>query len=293
MFDLHLHSYYSADAQDSPETMLRAASRAGVQLLSITDHNCVDHIEPALKAASQTSLRLVPGLELTCSALHFDLEEVHILAHFPTFNSRPWTKPALTRLLEEIAELQFQNLSQLLRGLGISIERLQLARKDLLETGGLADSTPLALHLFKRCSPSLQPLPWVDMKIRRDAVITNLREKHSWHPFPSFIRVLRVLQAVGAVATLAHPARYKLLPEAWFSLIEEMKAEGLDGLEALYLPHFSYRDSLISIANTYGYSITSGSDSHCVDNLTVPAYGEFIDQVTALSKLIALGRYHR
>jgi histidinol-phosphatase (PHP family) len=38
LFDQHLHSHYSTDSEESPETVVRAAMKAGLAGLTITDH---------------------------------------------------------------------------------------------------------------------------------------------------------------------------------------------------------------------------------------------------------------
>ena len=92
--------------------------------------------------------------------------------HFPQIGAGAWRLPPLVGLLEEIAVIQAQNLDSLLTGLEIKIDSLERARQSLLESGRLAQSTHLALHLLKRCPPGLQPLPWAELKRKRDGVIS-------------------------------------------------------------------------------------------------------------------------
>ena len=43
-FDLHLHSFYSADAAASPEELIAAARAPGLNGIAITDHDsCEAH----------------------------------------------------------------------------------------------------------------------------------------------------------------------------------------------------------------------------------------------------------
>lgn len=44
-FELHCHSWYSADAADSPEDLIARARACGLSGLAITDHNSCDAIE--------------------------------------------------------------------------------------------------------------------------------------------------------------------------------------------------------------------------------------------------------
>lgn len=280
MIDLHVHSHYSPDAESSPAAVIDAALRAGVRLLSITDHNGIDHIEPALTAAAGQALRLLPGLELTCACPAFGLDEIHILAHFQIAGNRPWHHDALTALLEEIATIQAQNLTSLLRGLEIPVESLERARRSLIESGHLAAATRPSFHLFKRCPPSLRPFPWAEMKIKRDRVIADLRERGSWHQFPSVYYVLQVLTLIGATATLAHPGRYTLDLATLSTLMDSLTAEGLSGLEAIYFPQFNASRAFVLMAEAKGCFVTVGSDSHSARSMLLPSYHRLVDSAT-------------
>jgi predicted metal-dependent phosphoesterase TrpH len=73
--DLHLHSTAS-DGTNPPELVVAAALSAGLQAMALTDHDTVEGIADAQRAADDAGIQLVPGVEL--SAYEAD-EEVHIL----------------------------------------------------------------------------------------------------------------------------------------------------------------------------------------------------------------------
>ncbi|MCA1568557.1 MAG: PHP domain-containing protein [Acidobacteria bacterium] len=283
MIDFHVHSHYSPDAESSPAALINAALRAGVRLLSITDHNGIDHIEPALDAAAGKALRLLPGLELTCASPAFGLDEIHILAHFQLVDNSPWRHSALEAIVAEIAAVQAQNLTSLLRGLDIPVENLERARQSLIQSGQLAAVARPSFHLFKRCARNLSPFPWAEMKLKRDHVITDLRKDNLWYPFPSVDHVLQVLNSVGATATLAHPGRYALDADKLSTLLDSLKSQGLMGLEAIYFPQFDSSHSFISLARAKGCFITAGSDSHSARSMLLPSYIQLINSAAALT----------
>ncbi len=77
--DLHLHSTAS-DGRLSPEDVVRTAVQLGLAAISITDHDSVDGIAPALKAAeNHPTLRVIPGVEVSTDVPH---GEVHVLGYF-------------------------------------------------------------------------------------------------------------------------------------------------------------------------------------------------------------------
>ena len=61
----------------SPQLILEQAVQKELNLISITDHNTVQHSILACKLCEDLSIRVIPGVELTSR------EEVHLLAYFP------------------------------------------------------------------------------------------------------------------------------------------------------------------------------------------------------------------
>src|ERR1700722_18461571 len=77
-FDLQSHSLHS-DGELSPEKVVQAAARAGVELLALTDHDSVDGVDEALETAAREGVELVPAAEL--SAVHDAYEDLHVLGY--------------------------------------------------------------------------------------------------------------------------------------------------------------------------------------------------------------------
>jgi predicted metal-dependent phosphoesterase TrpH len=76
--DLHTHTPASTDFVDaaaSPDQIIEAAQKAGIEILAITDHNATDWIDRVRAAAKGSSVTIVPGVEITTP-------EGHILALF-------------------------------------------------------------------------------------------------------------------------------------------------------------------------------------------------------------------
>ena len=59
----------------SPQLILEQAVQKELNLISITDHNTVQHSILACKLSEDLSIRVIPGVELTSR------EEVHLLAY--------------------------------------------------------------------------------------------------------------------------------------------------------------------------------------------------------------------
>lgn len=81
--DLHIHTCLSpcTELDMSPKMILASAREQGIDIIGICDHNSSENSLAVMKAAAQTPIRVVPGLEVTTR------EEVHILGLFDNVDS--------------------------------------------------------------------------------------------------------------------------------------------------------------------------------------------------------------
>ena len=77
-FDLQSHSLHS-DGALSPSEVVASAAAAGVELLSLTDHDTVDGVSEAARGRARLGIRLVTGVEI--SAIDVDGRDLHILGY--------------------------------------------------------------------------------------------------------------------------------------------------------------------------------------------------------------------
>ena len=73
--DLHVHSTYS-DGTNTPSELIAIASSKNLSAIALTDHDTLDGIPDALKAAGNSEVELIPGVELSTN---FNNTEVHIV----------------------------------------------------------------------------------------------------------------------------------------------------------------------------------------------------------------------
>ena len=66
--DLHVHTNFSKDGESSVEEILRQAEMAGLDVIAITDHDCVDGAKKAL--ACSTTVLVIPGIEVSTRQGH-------------------------------------------------------------------------------------------------------------------------------------------------------------------------------------------------------------------------------
>lgn len=76
-FDLHVHSFFSADAASSPEQLVAAARKKGLSGIAITDHNSCESVDYCLERGLMNKegtpvdgFLIVPGVEVSTAEGH-------------------------------------------------------------------------------------------------------------------------------------------------------------------------------------------------------------------------------
>jgi predicted metal-dependent phosphoesterase TrpH len=240
--DLHVHTYFS-DGLLSPEEVVKKALGMELKAVSITDHDSVEGVFPAIRAAEGTALEIVPGIEISAS---MKAREVHILGYFID-----WKDEDLVKALDVMREKRIERLRkmvQLLQGKGMDISaeevmatspkgtigRLQLAR--VMINKGLAK----------------------DMRTAFDRYIGNGRPCHVGHEYLDYKKAIRMIREAGGVPVLAHPGT--MGDDEDIPLYVEA---GLRGLEAYHTKHWpATANRYAEMASKYDLLITGGSDCH-------------------------------
>lgn len=78
--DLHVHTCLSpcGDDQMTATAIVNRATKAGLDMIAICDHNSAQNVNAVIKAGAREGLAVIPGMEIT------SCEEVHILGLFAT-----------------------------------------------------------------------------------------------------------------------------------------------------------------------------------------------------------------
>lgn len=76
--EFHIHTVLSAcaDVEMIPPLIIQTAQEKGIDLIAITDHNASANVEPVMKAAKGSGIKVLAGMELQTK------EEVHIICLF-------------------------------------------------------------------------------------------------------------------------------------------------------------------------------------------------------------------
>jgi predicted metal-dependent phosphoesterase TrpH len=219
--DLHTHSVES-DGTNTVTANVELAIARGLAGIAITDHDTTAGYAEAATASAGTDLRIVPGIEFSAE---YEGASLHVLAY--------WVDPADPALVEELrrltdtrfrrGELMIEKLRDL--GYDISFDRVRaIAGDDLIARPHIAQAMVEAGIVATEREA-------FDRFIS-DGGIAYV-PKHALAPTDA----LRLIRAAGGVCVLAHPAMWKGNGAVPDTLIEEMSAAGMGGLEVDHPDH--------------------------------------------------------
>ena len=246
--DLHIHTTAS-DGKFSPEDIVHRSAELGLTVIALCDHDSVDGIVPALKAARGfPQIRVIPGVEISTYAPG---SEVHLLGY-----SIDYTDPELEATLASLRSSRRERAKRIiakLEGLDVHIDWQRV--QEIAGSGSIGR-------------------PHIAQAMLEKGYVTSFKEaftKYIGFKGPAYIERQKItpLEAValvtkaGGLPVLAHPLTVKA-PE---TMIAKLKTAGLVGLEVNYNGYTEEeRDSLARLAKKYDLIATGGSDYHGLDD---------------------------
>jgi predicted metal-dependent phosphoesterase TrpH len=274
--DLHTHTNRS-DGTFTPPELVRLASRRGLEVVAITDHDTTEGLEEATGAGRDLGVEVVPGVEL--SAEHQGTS-VHVLCY--------WMDPEDEGLQAELVRLRSERflrgeaMVEKLRSLGypISFDRVReiagsgnIVRphvaQALVEAGVVADEEEAFDRFIGDDGPAYVP-------------------KHALAPLDA----LALVRRAGGACVLAHPGMWSAEAPVPEDLIEAMSEAGMAGLEADHSDHTpDQREHYRDLAKRLELIVTGGSDCHGTryDPVRLGSVTTDPDQFRALRSLGAAG----
>jgi predicted metal-dependent phosphoesterase TrpH len=241
--DLHTHTMTS-DGVLSPAELVHEASRRGITVLGVTDHDTIDGLDEAERAARDLGIEVIPGVELSTTVA---VGEFHLLGYFVDR-----TNPAFVGTLHALAEARVRRVRLMLEKLGnlgydVDIDRV-LAQGDIGSIGR----------------------PHVARELIRLGVVATIGE--AFDRFlksgrPAFVprdefppeEAIALVNGNGGVPVLAHPFSTRDPGVA----AERLVPAGLRGIEVYYAEYTDeQRRHLSELADRFGLLKTGGSDFH-------------------------------
>lgn len=240
--DLHIHTTCS-DGILSPEDVVKRASNIGLKAIAITDHDCVEAVNRALKASKNTGLEIIPGVEISSS--NGD-KEIHILGYFVD-----WQNKALTDALGRIRKnrvIRMKKMITLLRQKGVNVREEDVIKSDNVTSIGRLN---LARVMAKKKKVR-------NIKEAFDIYIGDNKPCYVKHKRLDYAKAIKIILKAGGVPVLAHPGT-----KGNESDIPVYVKAGLKGIEVFHSKHpVSVEKKYGKLADEYGLIKTGGSDCH-------------------------------
>ena len=239
--DLHMHSTAS-DGSRAPGDVVRAARKASLAAIALTDHDSVAGLAEAQLVGAEIGVRIVNGVEL--SAVEGETE-THVLGlHLQDTG-------VLDRGLQQLRDMRQRRATRIverLNELGV-----QIAYEDVLEQAkGGALGRP---HVARAMIAS----GWaVDARDAFDRYLGAGRPAYIAKEQLSMREAFAMIHDAGGIAVLAHPGG-----SGTRERIEAFTALGLDGIEVKHPSHSSSDTArLKGLVELFGLVASGGSDWH-------------------------------
>lgn len=264
--NLHMHSKYS-DGIWWPEEIIARSSSLGLNQVALTDHDCMEGVEPFLLAAKEMGIQAIVGVEIDCIAPEIKYNS-EVLGYFPLGN---WTHTrdfCLERM--QYREKRIKRLISLAADhykTGLSFEELKAHKIGTLPPG-------LKDPLLSYSKPDLYNYLMTEKKLIAKGTDYGVFKKLKFlnqdkDPKPLVQEVIDIILRDDGIPILPHPGLI------FNRDVEKMNAEGFEifewfknvGILALECNYYEEKTNSINnltrkFARDLGLKITWGSDCH-------------------------------
>lgn len=246
--DLHVHSTCS-DGTCTPTELVSYAARKHLAAFALTDHDTMDGIAEAEAAAKEAGIELVKGVEFSTE---YEDRDVHILGLDVQPEQAGFAKQLLA--FRDSRDSRNEEMAQRLR----TLEGIPVTVSELRTLYGNATIT--RAHFGR----------W----LFENGYVRSIKEafdRYLGDDCPCFVprkrtspaQAIQLILQAGGIPILAHPLLYRLTDPELEALVLELKAAGLQGLEAIYSTNTGFDESkLRRLARKMDLKISGGSDFH-------------------------------
>ena len=251
MVDLHTHSTAS-DGEKSPSELVLSAKDSGLDVLALTDHDTVDGLEEAAKAAKSAGLVFVPGIEIN---VQWPTGEFHLLGL--GLKEMSASMKALIKKLKENRVDRNKKILAALRNNGFEVSYEEFLES---QSSGHSEDTLGRPHMAAYLTQK---------KIVKDRQKAFDKYLSKGTPFFVDFEGAALEDAVGAVLdsggvpVIAHPLSLYVGWGKIGGVLGSIKDAGVQGLEAWH-PGAKEGECrrLERLARELGFFVTAGSDFH-------------------------------
>jgi 3',5'-nucleoside bisphosphate phosphatase len=255
LIELQAHSTVS-DGQLEPAAVVEAASKVGVTVLALSDHDAVAGVPEAARAAVDLKLDLVPAVEMSC--VHEYADDLHMLGYWIDLEA---IAPACERAQKERVNRAGEIVERLRSfGFDLTLEDAIAEAGDALSVGRphiarAAGAKPEQMNAFFKeylvpGAKAFVPRRWPDAE-----------------------QAVELIHEAGGAAVIAHPYWDVKDPDQVETLIAALD---LEGVEAFYPDHDrAQTEHLLRVCSKRSLVPTGSSDFHGPTHKTFSRFGAY------------------
>jgi len=227
--------------------------------MSLTDHDAVAGVAPAIGAAKEAGIECVPAVEMSC--VHAYSDDLHMLGYWIDTEQIASACERAQREREERA----REIIERLNALGVEV-----SFADAVDQAGAADSIGRP-HIARAAGAGPDLGPFFEEYLVPGAKAFVPRR------WPRAEEAVALIHAAGGVAVVAHPYWDVSEPPRIRDLVESLTRDvGLDGIEAFYPPHTKAQTAhCLELCDELGLVATGSSDFHGPQHHTFSRFRAF------------------
>jgi predicted metal-dependent phosphoesterase TrpH len=264
-FDLQSHSTHSDGELAAAEVVQRAA-QAGVELLSLSDHDTISGVAEAIEAGERVGVRVVPAVEISAVDEGAPVgRELHILGYGIDHTGPPMTDSLVGFLADR--EKRTLRMRDGLREAGFELDETEIEER--IAAGKPIGRPHLAGAVLNAAANAqrLQDEEIDDVGSLIRGYLIEGRPAFRLRETPTVAEAVQAIHAAGGVAIWAHPFWDVKDPAEVLESIDRFLALGIDGVEAFYIEHDEQQTRLLAERCAELDLLSTGSaDYHGPDN---------------------------
>ena len=247
-WDLHCHSTAS-DGLLAPEAVVRRAQGNGVTMLALTDHDDLDGLAAAEKAAGEVGLRLINGVEIS---IQWEATSIHIVGL--GFDRQE------ARLNQGLAAIRSGRVARAQR-MAEALDKIGI--HGVLEGAMKYAANPSLISRAHFARYLVEIGICKDVHAVFESYLTPGKPGYVEHQWASLEDAVTWINGAGGVAVVAHPGRYRISNVEMRRFLGQFKDVGGSGVEVVSGSHTP--DQILQYARyarQYGFLASLGSDFH-------------------------------
>jgi predicted metal-dependent phosphoesterase TrpH len=255
VLDLQSHSTYS-DGELPPAEVVATAVDQGVTTLALTDHDGIDGVAEAARAATDAGIVLVPATEISC--VHGGLDDMHMLGYWVDSTA---IAPAMRRAQRERIT-RAEEIVERLNAQGVPVRF-----EDAIAQAGDASSVGRP-HIAKAAgvTPDGMSSFFEEWLVPGAKAFVPRR-------WPQATEAIDLIHEAGGVAVLAHPFWDMSEPNEVAAIVDDLD---LHGVEVFYPAHDRAQTRfLVELCRDRGLAATASSDFHGPSHKMFNSFGAY------------------